>query len=250
MNICFFLDARPIEALLGQDDKLEQICAKLDKGRREKLLERMERTDAKVLPGRAMVESVGAGLLLQYAVAHVMCLTGCDEMHEVQSCEENSQIVTVTCEQLLADSTPAIPLDFYYGEKGKPYFVNIPQFFSLSHSEGRVICALSDEEIGADMQYPRELNEEKLIKRFFSADETEVWQKLNGAERTEFFYRCWTAKEAYGKLTGEGVAAYLGKNVHAMNATKPEWKEFTHDGGYVAICRMPGERNKGVMEQK
>ncbi len=249
MNVCFFLDARPFMELMGQDDKLEQICTKLDKERREKLLHQVKPCQARRAMRMAMVENLGAGLLLQYAVAWVLEQGTMSGRIERDEGAENA-VITVTCEQLLADSYQVSSFTFCYGAKGKPYFADIPLFFSLSHSEGRVICAVSETEIGADLQYPRELDAEKLAERFFSLEERTDWSKLAPKERQKYFYRCWTRKEAYGKLTGEGVAAYIGRNVMGEDVGELRWQEYIHDGGYVAICRRQGESNKGVVERE
>ena len=41
----------------------------------------------------------------------------------------------------------SLPFGIAESEKGKPFFVDLPLSFSLSHSGGRVCCALSDRDI-------------------------------------------------------------------------------------------------------
>ncbi len=97
-------------------------------------------------------------------------------------------------------------------ERGKPYF---PQrqdlFLSVSHSGGYFVCAFSPCEIGIDLQEMRHLRGEtpesavprlnKMAKRFFHPAEAEYV----GADTYQRFFRIWTAKEAYVKMTGQGI---------------------------------------------
>lgn len=95
------------------------------------------------------------------------------------------------------------------GEYGKPYLKELPElFFSLSHSETVAVCAISDREIGIDIEYHREMSPDRLLriaKRFFAPEEYDAIAEESGEAAKELFYRIWTAKEAYIKFTGEGM---------------------------------------------
>lgn len=93
-----------------------------------------------------------------------------------------------------------------FTQKGKPYFENNPFFFSISHSNNLVVCAISDYEIGIDVEMINSFNP-KLINRICSPDE-----KQYISDSTENFYKVWTAKEAYSKLIGLGISMGL-KNI-------------------------------------
>lgn len=113
------------------------------------------------------------------------------------------------------EELPRQSFAYRFGENGKPYFRELPFYFSLSHSGDYVFCALSTEEIGADIQQHgkqsgRE-NRRHLADRFFSEEEKRALEASGESE--ELFYRLWTRKEAYGKLTGEGVAGILRVNL-------------------------------------
>lgn len=92
---------------------------------------------------------------------------------------------------------------------GKPYFESLPIRFSLSHSGCRAILAVSDREIGADIQQMRDVNL-RLAERFF----TEREQEYVAGDKLRFF-EVWTKKEAYGKWRGDGFAA--AKNVCVLD---------------------------------
>ena len=84
--------------------------------------------------------------------------------------------------------------------KGKEVFV------SLSHSGDFVACALADTPVGIDVEVKREVK--PSLFKALNADELEF---LNTKEdKDSAFLKIWTAKEAYLKITGEGLAG-LGK---------------------------------------
>lgn len=101
--------------------------------------------------------------------------------------------------------------DIFYGAHGKPLTDDL--FFSISHSGNRVMCVVSSQMVGCDIE---KINEgenlehrlEKIAKRFFSKREV---QELEDAqeERKKMFYRIWTMKESYVKMTGEGLTIPL-----------------------------------------
>ena len=79
---------------------------------------------------------------------------------------------------------------------GKPYFpARRDIHFSLSHSRTHVLCALSGEPVGADIESPR-LISERAIKFFCSPAELALFDPLD----------IWVLKESYIKLVGETLA--------------------------------------------
>jgi phosphopantetheinyl transferase len=112
-----------------------------------------------------------------------------------------------------ADDVPLRP-GIGRGPHGKPYFAEPPLagkvHFSVSHS-GRYWAALfAGTEVGLDIEdlsIHRSLTQERMkgiAERFFSADER-AHLVAAGIGR-EAFFRIWTAKEAYAKYTGKGMA--------------------------------------------
>ncbi len=92
--------------------------------------------------------------------------------------------------------------EIFYGEYGKPLLRDL--YFNVSHSGGKVAVAVSDCPIGCDLEkirpYPQRVEQKKLTPR-----EREF---LAGcADRDSEFFRIWTAKESYLKMTGEGITA-------------------------------------------
>lgn len=191
--------------------------------------------------------SAGAGLLLQWAVQHAgyieTCSTDTVLGKEAMGCGRSSVLLTeISLTELLSQLQEPIHLQYTYGERGKPYFQNLPFFFNLSHSGDYVLCALSEQEIGVDIQRQAALRDIRIADRFFSESEKALIAGcITEEERQSCFYRLWTRKEAYGKLTGEGIAAVLKKDFGALGA---EWmreilfEEMDYPAGYkIAVCR-------------
>ena len=97
-------------------------------------------------------------------------------------------------------------------ERGKPYFPHLPKLHcSPSHSGDYFICAMADFPVGADIQIHKGLRDEspeeaaarlkRIAKRYFSPAEAEFLQ----TDTCDRFFRLWTARESYVKLTGQGI---------------------------------------------
>ena len=81
-------------------------------------------------------------------------------------------------------------------EFGKP--IADGKFFNVSHCKGAVVIALSDSEVGVDIENVRPVNE-SLIN--YVADKKETAYIKND----EDFFRLWTAKESLAKAHGKGL---------------------------------------------
>ena len=107
-----------------------------------------------------------------------------------------------------------VSLDYDYGINGKPYLKgeNMP-FFNISHSGDYVICAVSDREVGCDIQSKAEIKAgeaEKLAGRFFCKSEAAYVSAGEDEEiRRDRFCRMWTTKESFIKQSGAGLSAEL-----------------------------------------
>ncbi|MBQ7954289.1 MAG: 4'-phosphopantetheinyl transferase superfamily protein [Lachnospiraceae bacterium] len=184
-------------------DLYEQACLKLDSQRLQKV-KQAKRTEDKIL-------RMGAGLLLQYAMKKQLEDTA-KESPVFAYNAESLCCKQVSLEEVLSAVREPLEFAFRYGSHGKPYFEQYPElFFSLSHSGEYVLCAISDREIGADIQkipetdLKRVKRENTIIEKFFS-DGEKAWCQGGEAQHRERFYKIWAAKEAYMKLTGKGLA--------------------------------------------
>jgi 4'-phosphopantetheinyl transferase len=78
--------------------------------------------------------------------------------------------------------------------------------FNLSHSGGRALIALARVEVGADVEHLKKRRTDDIARRFFAAGEQQSLFALAPAEREQAFFRLWTCKEAFLKVTGEGLS--------------------------------------------
>ena len=98
------------------------------------------------------------------------------------------------------------PLAIAAGDYGKPYLIDDSCRFSLSDSGSALLCALSDREIGADIQRLTPVNA-ALMRRFYT--EAEQAYVLSSADRDAAYTEIWTKKESYCKASGKGLLLSL-----------------------------------------
>lgn len=103
-----------------------------------------------------------------------------------------------------------LPVDFTQAEilreeKGKPYFVETPLEFSLSHSGLLWICMFADRPCGIDLQRVKDCGYEDIAKRQFTEDE-QHYVRIWGIDG---FFRLWVRKEAFCKCTGQGIFSQM-----------------------------------------
>lgn len=107
-------------------------------------------------------------------------------------------------------------------KEGAPYIVDEKTKISLSHKDNYLVVALSDKDVGIDIEriYKKDTHK-KIALRYFSEMEYEF---INSAER--FFY-LWTRKEALGKLLGTGLnSKIISINVIKNSITYDDKKYF------------------------
>ncbi len=174
---------------------------------------------------------MGAGLLLQKAVRDYA-----ETKNEIGSiCIETPRM-----DELMPEGAESVDFRYRFGEQGKPYFEDgqLP-FFNISHAGGYVAVAVSDTEVGIDIQNIRNNREKDMAERFFSPRESAAVKE--DPER-RVFYRLWARKEALGKCTGEGVRPYLDTDVYELDSfglSDYEWFEkIIGEDLYLCVCRL------------
>jgi hypothetical protein len=139
-----------------------------------------------------------------------------------------------------------LELRYHYGKAGKPYWDGIPLFFSLSHSGDLVGLAVSEQELGLDVQRVTGTDWKKLAERFYSVEEQEeLWGLCEQSEELgrKGFFRLWCQKESYGKLTGEGVLPYLCKRTTEFKNIVFFEKELELSGNEYCFALCKGRVN-------
>lgn len=228
-DIRYLLSIRELLESPDREKILEEAYGKLDAERLQKI--------NKITNEKKRAESICAGLLLQLGVQE-LCRT-----RETTG----SQIPLLTVSQVLAMLGEPIEIEYTYGERNKPYFRNLPWYFNLSHSEEYVFCVFSEQEVGVDIQYKRSFYNERILRRFFTKEEQALWESLaTPEERETFFYRMWIRKEAYGKLTGEGIAKAVSVNVTGEDEIAKLgviWEHFEVLPDYqIGVCKGLGKK--------
>lgn len=168
---------------LKEQQVFDRLIRLVSEDRREKTISRKSIADS--------AASLGAGLLLSLATER-MGLQGADEY-------------------------------IRYNEYGKPYYdleaygasdafkpPRIPQvYFSISHSHGRVMCAVSDLEVGCDVELLRESVMKRASAMLHPGEAKELEMLTDEADRMKRFFRYWTIKESYVKALGCGYSKYM-----------------------------------------
>lgn len=95
--------------------------------------------------------------------------------------------------------------DFGADNNGKPRINNdIGINYSISHSDNIVICAVSRNNIGCDIEKIKKLSS-NIAERFFCEGEKAYLNKFSDSDFENEFFRLWTIKESYIKMTGTGL---------------------------------------------
>ena len=105
--------------------------------------------------------------------------------------------------KLLAEKNITNPI-FKTEKYGKVYISNHENIhFNLSHSGKIVLCAISDMEVGADVEYIDREIDLNIAKHYFYNREYE--NIMNAENMPEEFFKYWVLKESYMKYTGLGM---------------------------------------------
>ncbi len=102
---------------------------------------------------------------------------------------------------------------FAEAEGGKPYLCDSSLFFNLSHAGECAICAVSHQEVGADVESlirfaDDTVRMQRLAEKIMSETEMHDWKRASSGEH---LVRLWTKKESYVKLTGDGLRCDFGQ---------------------------------------
>lgn len=169
---------------LMEDAFFQKALSMVSKERQEKTEKMIQRPDK--------ARSVAAGLLLHHAVEDFAA--GNDGGEHGRSL-------------LKRDAGFRWDGSCFIKEHGKPMLPKeLGLYFNLSHSGDYVLCAVSDQEIGADIQRHGKY-EDRLAERFFHPEELAYLKEAQ--DRKQCFYDLWSLKESCIKCTGRGLSTGL-----------------------------------------
>ena len=102
-------------------------------------------------------------------------------------------------------------INFIENKYGKPIVKKLEDFhFNLSHSGNYVVAAISENEVGIDIEKIEEFQDFKEIaENFFSKEEVSYILEGTKEETVDRFYEIWTLKEAYVKFKSKGLSIPL-----------------------------------------
>ena len=129
-------------------------------------------------------------------------ILGCAELKGLSGHEGGRKLLRELWQAHMGGELPEIALE----ERGKPYFVDSPWHFSISHTIRRVFCALSPVPIGIDAEeMDRDINL-RLAEKILSPAEKAHFD--SAADKRLALLKFWVLKEAAAKLSGEGLKGY------------------------------------------
>ncbi|MBR4305608.1 MAG: 4'-phosphopantetheinyl transferase superfamily protein [Ruminiclostridium sp.] len=118
--------------------------------------------------------------------------------------------------------------DILKEKHGKPYIENAPYSFNISHCDGLVVCALSKNRVGVDVEVIRRILP-RVMKRCYC--DNEIAYVNSSSDKDMAFTRLWTLKESYVKYTGDGVSS----NLKAVNFDLESEKAFADNVFFTQI---------------
>lgn len=124
-----------------------------------------------------------------------------------------------------------------YGTHGKPEIEGL--HFNLSHSQDYVVCAVGDKAVGCDIEKIGKIREQ-VAKRFFTENEVVFLNCYDGEKKTEEFYRIWTMKESYMKMTGEGLSLDSKRIAFSIGETIQVYRDGERCSCFIKEYHLPG----------
>ena len=126
-----------------------------------------------------------------------------------------------------------------FNDMGKPFFENGP-YFNVSHSGKYIVMAVSNKEVGVDIEENVEKNMSSLIRIFNEAEAKMI------KEHADFYY-LWCAKESLIKCIGSSISKVKEIPSLPLNGLKTykgndyQSKTFVYEKHIVSITRESKE---------
>ncbi len=105
---------------------------------------------------------------------------------------------------------------FVYNENGKPRLKDGKVYFNVSHTKGLIMIAVSDREVGIDVENfaEKKVDCQKIAEKYFFDDEIKQISAVSPVGGDSFvdkkkFFILWTKKESAIKYAGLSLASSL-----------------------------------------
>lgn len=154
-------------------------------------------------------------------------------------------------------------LSFAANAFGKPRLADDGRVhFNLSHSEERAVLAISDGEVGIDLECMRPIEYLDLATRYFHPTEVAAITSAGDVEeQRRAFFRVWTLKEAVVKALGHGLSIPLTSFEVSIPSSQPRmirvpegaptawWLQSKTLEGYGFALAVPGVAEVGLIQR-
>ena len=138
-------------------------------------------------------------------------ILGYMELGSLSGHEAGRQLLRKLWEDHIGGEFPEIAV----AGRGKPYFVDSPWHFSISHTKRHVFCVIHDAPVGIDAEeMDREINL-RLAEKILSPGEKIQFDAA--ADKPKALRKFWVLKEAAAKLSGEGLRGYPNQTNFSLN---------------------------------
>lgn len=127
--------------------------------------------------------------------------------------------------------------DIRNSENGKPEIVGV--HFNLSHSGDMVACVISEQPVGCDVEQ-MDKRRTGVAKRCFTMREFEYLDGIDEEKQNGEFYRIWTMKESYLKMTGEGITLALDRIEVIFDDDVSIFRDGKKEECYIREYHVPG----------
>ena len=126
----------------------------------------------------------------------------CMELGALSGHEAGRLLLQKLWEEQVGGTLPEIAVT----DRGKPYFVDSPWHFSISHTKRHAFCAFGLHPVGLDAEeLDRDINL-ALADKILSPNERAQFDAAQDKRRALLTF--WVLKEAQAKLTGKGLRGY------------------------------------------
>lgn len=151
----------------------------------------------------------------------------------------------IVLKKALTDLKIKSDIELTYNQYQKPYLKNNEIYFNISHSGEYVICAISNDEVGCDIELIKDIDM-KIANKFFNDNEYKAI--INSNSQLDTFYRIWTLKESFMKNLGLGFNIELNSFEitlasnpmvnQNMNSNRYYFKEIDINNYKCSICLL------------
>ena len=152
-------------------------------------------------------------------------ILGCAELNGLSGHEAGRKLLKDLWQTHIGGELPQIAVT----DRGKPYFVDSPWHFSISHTKKHAFCALSEAPVGIDgEEADRDINL-RLAEKILSPSEKAQFDRAE--DKRAALLKFWVLKEAAAKRSGEGLKGYPNHT----NFSLEDPRVLETDGCIVAI---------------